>query len=127
MGTRKEMVMEDLTLDCIPEQRLALSIFGIHFFGDGRFVFERVKVIDNGIRIVLAEWCGSKVIFLPVFHDFPLAWRVLLQLWDEAEDRKRLLAMCASDASVILYQISDFDFEAATTEQGGASGDGGIL
>jgi hypothetical protein len=93
-----------------PAQRLALSAFHLFASASDRLAYESSAVLPSGLKAAIARYANQEAVVLPLFHGYPVPSETLSELLDLAAGRRAFLALCASDSSVILYEISDFEF-----------------
>jgi hypothetical protein len=105
--------VEVLIDQAIPSQLSALSSFHLFVSESDQFRYESTLLLSNGLKVISGDYLGSESLFLPLFHGFPSTAQVLSEFLDLRGNRRTFLALCAADSSVILYEISDFQFPAA--------------
>jgi hypothetical protein len=108
--------MEDLPIidafldGAVPAQRLALSAFHLFASASDRLAYDSSVTLPCGFKSIVSHYMGQDAIILPLFHGYPASSELLAELLNVGAGRRALLALCASDSSVILYEISDFAF-----------------
>jgi hypothetical protein len=107
---RNGPTLEELQTGAPPEQILALSVFHVRFFSSPDFVFDGIFLLPSSLRVILCHHHEVESAVLPIFHGFQIRTRDIFPMLGEFPRLPCLLALCAADSSVILYQVRDFDF-----------------
>jgi hypothetical protein len=102
--------LEDLVSDALAEQQLPLSAFHLRFSESPDISFHSIAILPSNLKVVLCEYDGIESAILPVFHDFQIQSVDILPLLEQYSHLQCLLALCAPDSSIILYQLRDFEF-----------------
>lgn len=96
-------------------QMAALSLFHLVYDGTDEFSFQRIdRMVD--MVVIFGKFGDEDAAFLPLSHDYYVSSDVVPSFIDFAGDCKKYLALCASDSSIKLYEVSSFSFENIHTE-----------
>jgi hypothetical protein len=102
--------LDELQSDAIPAQLFALSVFHLHCSMSDDFAVESATAISGGLKVVLCRQLHKNCVVVPLFHDFPVSSLIFPELVDAFPNRPKFLGLCAPDASIIFYEIADFEF-----------------
>ena len=99
--------MDEISENSPVEQKLAAPIAFLFLSNQEKFLYQKYELLPSGYLIINCLFNDMMTSFLPVLHDSQIKSSVYVEFLNNFKDRKKYIALSASDGSVILYQITE--------------------